>query len=313
MGEVTARCFCARPGLYWRLMTQIGKRNSLPVLHSTPNGVYLDAGELGEILLPNRYIPRGTELGQALDVFIYRDSEDRLVATTEQPLAMVGEFATLEVVSVNRNIGAFLNWGLPKDLLLPFREQGEQRVSPGEKVLVYVMLDDKTDRIIASMRLNRHLSKERPPFKVKQEVRLLIAARTPLGYNAIIEGTHLGLLYHSNVGAPLQIGQQVKGYVMMYHPGGKIDLSLDASGYQRVASLTDKILDALKQNGGKLPFDDDSPPEQIRAAFDASKKAFKQAVGALYRQRRLVFTNPGIQLVNPGEAKPGDWKPGRPS
>lgn len=291
-------------------MTKIGQRNTLTVLHSTPRGIYLDAGELGEILLPNRYIPRGTELGQQLDVFIYRDSEDRLVATTEQPFAMVGEFATLEVVSVNRNIGAFLNWGLPKDLLLPFREQGEQRVLPGQKVVVYVMLDDKTDRIIATTRLNRHLSKERPPFKLKQEVRLLIAARTPLGYNAIIEGTHLGLLYHTNVGAPLQIGQQVKGYVMMIHPGGKIDLSLDASGYQRVASLTDKILDALKQNGGRLPHDDDSPPEQIRAVFDASKKAFKQALGALYRQRRIQFTHPGIMLLNPGEAQAGDWKPG---
>jgi len=290
-------------------MTKIGQRNTLTVLHSTPRGIYLDAGELGEILLPNRYIPRGTELGQALDVFIYRDSEDRLVATTEQPFAMVGEFATLEVVSVNRNIGAFLNWGLPKDLLLPFREQGEQHVMPGQKVVVYVMLDDKTDRIIATTRLNRHLSKERPPFKLKQEVRLLIAARTPLGYNAIIEGTHLGLLYHTNVGAPLQIGQQVKGYVMMIHPGGKIDLSLDASGYQRVASLTDKILEALKQSGGRLPYDDDSPPEKIRAVFDASKKAFKQALGALYRQRRIEFTRPGIMLVNPGEARTGDWRP----
>jgi predicted RNA-binding protein (virulence factor B family) len=174
------------------------------------------------------------------------------------------------------------------------------------------MLDDKTDRIIATTRLNRHLSKERPPFKLKQEVRLLIAARTPLGYNAIIEGTHVGLLYHTNVGAPLQMGQQVKGYVMMIHPGGKIDLSLDASGYQRVASLTDKILDALKQNSGRLPFDDDSSPEQIRAAFEASKKAFKQAVGALYRQRRIEFTNPGIALMNPGDAKAGDWKPGTP-
>jgi predicted RNA-binding protein (virulence factor B family) len=290
-------------------MTKIGQRNTLTVLHSTPRGVYLDAGELGEILLPNRYIPRGTEIGQPLDVFIYRDSEDRLVATAEQPFAMVGEFATLEVVSVNRNIGAFLNWGLAKDLLLPFREQGEHKVVPGEKVVVYVMLDDKTDRIIATTRLNRHLSKERPPFKLKQEVRLLIAARTPLGYNAIIEGTHLGLLYHTNIGAPLAIGQQVKGYVMMIHPGGKIDLSLDASGYQRVASLTDKILDALKQSGGRLPYDDDSPPEKIRAVFEASKKAFKQALGALYRQRRIEFTRPGIMLVNPGEARAGDWRP----
>jgi len=291
-------------------MADIGKRNSLKVLHSTPHGVYLDAEEWGEILLPNRYIPKGTSIGDSLDVFIYRDSEDRLVTTTEQPLAMVGEFATLEVVGVNRNIGAFLNWGLPKDLLLPFREQGEQRVMPGEKVVAYVMLDEKTNRIIASTRLSRHLSRERPRFKPQQEVRLLITARTPLGYNAIVEGTHMGLLYHTNIGAPLKIGQQVNGFVSAIHPGGKIDLSLDASGYQRVASLTDKILEALKNNGGRLPFDDDSQPEQIRAAFDASKKAFKQALGALYRQRRVRFTHPGIEAVKPGELEPGDWKPG---
>ena len=172
------------------------------------------------------------------------------------------------------------------------------------------MLDEKTDRIMATARWNRHLSRERPPFRPKQEVRLLITARTPLGYNAIIEGTHAGLLYHSNIGAPLTVGQQVNGFVAMIHPGGKIDLSLDASGYQRVASLTDKILEALKNNGGRLAFDDDSAPERIREAFDASKKAFKQALGALYRQRRIRFTNPGIEALSPGEAQPGDWKPG---
>jgi predicted RNA-binding protein (virulence factor B family) len=289
-------------------MAQIGRRNSLPVLHSTPHGVYLDGGELGEILLPNRYIPKGTSLGDVLDVFIYRDSEDRLVATTEKPLATVGEFATLEVVSVNRQIGAFLNWGLPKDLLLPFREQAE-KVAIGEKVVAYIMLDPKTDRIIATTRLNRHLSRERPPFRPSQAVSLLITARTPLGYNAIIEGTHAGLLYHSNIGAPLQVGQRVSGFISAIHPGGKIDLSLDASGYQRVASLTDRILDALKNNQGRLPFDDDSPPEVIRSQFDASKKAFKQALGALYRQRRIRFTRPGIELANPGDPQQGDWLP----
>lgn len=289
-------------------MAQIGRRNSLPVLHSTPHGVYLDGGELGEILLPNRYIPKGTSLGDVLDVFIYRDSEDRLVATTEKPLATVGEFATLEVVSVNRQIGAFLNWGLPKDLLLPFREQAE-KVAIGEKVVAYIMLDPKTDRIIATTRLNRHLSRERPPFRPSQAVSLLITARTPLGYNAIIESTHAGLLYHSNIGAPLQVGQRVSGFISAIHPGGKIDLSLDASGYQRVASLTDRILDALKNNQGRLPFDDDSPPEVIRSQFDASKKAFKQALGALYRQRRIRFTRPGIELANPGDPQQGDWLP----
>lgn len=289
-------------------MAQIGKRNSLTVLHSTPHGIYLDGGDHGEILMPNRYIPKGTTLGEALDVFIYRDSEDRLVATTEVPFAMVGEFATLEVVSVNRNVGAFLNWGLLKDLLLPFREQSDQ-VYVGDKVVAYIMLDEKTDRIIATTRLNRHLSRARPPFKQAQPVSLLITARTPLGYNAIVEGTHVGLLYHSNIGSPLQVGQKLKGFVSAVHPSGKIDLSLDASGYQRVASLTDRILEALKAKGGKLPFDDDSPPEAIRTHFEASKKAFKQALGSLYKQRRIEFTRPGIAILDIRDVKEGDWKP----
>ncbi|MBE2286111.1 MAG: GntR family transcriptional regulator [Prosthecobacter sp.] len=289
-------------------MAQIGRQNSLTVLHSTPHGVYLDGGEHGEILLPNRYIPKGTSIGDVLEVFVYRDSEDRLVATTEKPFATVGEFATLEVVSVNRNTGAFLNWGLLKDLLLPFREQAEP-VRVGDMVVAFILVDEKTDRIIATTRLNRHLSRERPAFRLQQPVSLLITARTPLGYNAIVEGTHLGLLYHSNVGAPLQIGQKVKGFIAAVHPGGKIDLSLDASGYQRVASLTDRILEALKNNGGRLDFDDDTSPERIRSTFDASKKAFKQALGALYKQRRLEFTRPGIAALDIREAKAGDWKP----
>lgn len=291
-------------------MAQIGKRNSLKVLHSTPHGIYLDGGDHGEILMPNKYIPKGTGLDDLLEVFVYRDSEDRLVATTEVPLAYVGEFATLEVVSVNRNIGAFLNWGLLKDLLLPFREQADQ-VYVGDKVLAYIMVDEKTDRIIATTRLQRHLSKAFPRFKPGQQVALLIAARTPLGYNAIIEGTHLGLLYHTNVGAPLQVGQRLNGFVSAIHPGGKIDLSLDASGYQRVASLTDRILEALKTGGGRLPYDDDSPPETIRSQFDTSKKAFKQALGSLYRQRRIEFTRPGIALVDMTAAKEGDWQPSK--
>ncbi|HYF35415.1 MAG TPA: S1-like domain-containing RNA-binding protein [Prosthecobacter sp.] len=291
-------------------MAELGKRNSLRVLHSAPPGIYLDGGDAGEILLPYKYVPRGTSLDDLLDVFVYRDSEDRLVATTETPLAMVGEFALLEVVSVNRQVGAFLNWGLPKDLLLPFREQGDgAKVWTGDKVLVYVTVDARTDRIIATTRLNRYLSKERPRFKVKQEVALVVANKTPLGYNAIVEGTHAGLLYHTNLNAPLQPGQRLKGYVAAIHPSGKIDLSLDASGYQRVAPLTERILEALKAGGGKLDFDDDSPPETIRLTFDASKKAFKQAVGALYRQRRIEFTRPGIRLLDIREPKSGDWKP----
>ena len=291
-------------------MAQIGNRNSLKVLYSTPHGIYLDGGEHGEILLPTRYIPSGTALDQMLEVFVYRDSEDRIIATTEQPFATVGEFGTFEVVSVNRNVCAFLNWGLPKDLLLPFREQSE-KVEVGDYVVAFVMLDPKTDRIVATTRLNRHLSKQRPPFKAKQQVSLIITNRTPLGYNAIVESSHIGLLYHSNIGAPLQPGQQLKGYVTAINHEGKIDLSLDASGYKRVASLTDQILDALKEAGGQLAFDDDSPPEEIRSAFNASKKAFKQALGSLYRQRQIRFLRPGIAWVDIREPTSSDWQPGK--
>jgi predicted RNA-binding protein (virulence factor B family) len=292
-------------------MAQLGKRNGLKVLYSTPQGIYLDGGEEhGEILLPTRYIPSGTALDQILDVFVYRDSEDRVIATTEQPLACVGEFGTFEVVSVNSNVGAFLNWGLPKDLLLPFREQSE-KVQAGEKVVAFVMVDPKTDRIVATTRINRHLSKERPRFRPKQEVSLIITNRTPLGYNAIVESTHVGLLYHSNIGAPLQPGQKLKGYVTGINQEGKIDLSLDASGYKRVASLTDQILQALKDAGGRLEMDDDSPPEVVREAFGASKKAFKQALGSLYRQRQIRFTRPGIEWIDIREPTSSDWQPGK--
>lgn len=290
-------------------MANLGKLNRLKVLYSTPHGIYLDGGDHGEILLPTRYIPRGTQLDELLEVFVYRDSEDRVIATTERPLAFAGEFASLEVVSVNRQVGAFLNWGLPKDLLLPFREQPDQ-VSVGQKVVVFVMLDERSDRIIATARLNKHLSRQPVPYRQGQEVSLLITNRTPLGYNALVGKTHMGLLHKSRVNLPLQPGQEVKGYIAAVHPGGKMDLSLDASGYQRVASLTDRILEALKANGGQLDFDDDSSPERIRETFEASKAAFKQALGALFRQRQIRFTRPGIQWVDVREPTGSDWKPG---
>lgn len=290
-------------------MADLGRLNQLPVLYSTPQGVYLGGGEDGEILLPHRYVPRGTQLDDLLEVFVYRDSEDRLIATTERPFAMAGEFAGLRVVNVNRNVGAFLDWGLPKDLLLPFREQAGQ-VFAGDTVLVYVMVDERSNRIIATTKLNRYLSKQPPRYKPGQPVSLTILGETPLGYNAIVENTHQGLLYHSNVGASLKVGQKVKGFVSAIRPGGKIDLSLDAGGYKRVASLTEQILDALQVAGGKLDFDDESSPEAIREAFDCSKKAFKQALGALFKQRRIRFTEPGIALADLREGAGPEWRPG---
>ncbi|MGD0812354.1 MAG: S1-like domain-containing RNA-binding protein [Verrucomicrobiota bacterium] len=280
-------------------MATIGKRNTLSIVRAAPPGLYLDGGELGEILLPGRYVPADLKQKDKLNVFIYRDSEDRLVATTETPLAMVGEFAYWKVISVNRNIGAFLDWGLAKDLLLPFREQ-DSPLRVGDWAIVCVCLDEKTNRILASTRLTRHLSRDTPMYSKGQPVNILITGRTPLGYNAIVQNAHRGLLYHDNLAAPLLPGQKLKAFVRAVRPDGKIDLRLDASGYKRVAALTDQIIQVLEQNGGRLAFDDDSSPEAIRQKFGVSKKAFKQALGKLYKARRISFLKPehGIQLLD---------------
>ncbi len=286
-------------------MAAIGKRNTLRIVRAAPPGLYLDGGELGEILLPGRLIPTNVQPKDLLDVFIYLDSEDRLVATTETPLAEVGEFAALKVIGVNRNVGAFLDWGLSKDLLLPFREQ-EKPPRIGQIVAVYVYLDPQSNRIVASARLGRHLSQSAPVYRDNQPVNLLITSQTPLGYSAIVDSAHRGLLYHDRVHTPLQIGQKLKGFVTAVRPGGKIDLSLDAGGYKRVAPLTTTIVEALQKNGGKLPFDDATPPEAIRAKFNVSKKAFKQALGALYKKRKIRFAPPGIELIDTSVFNPGD-------
>ena len=285
-------------------MAILGKRNTLSIVRASAPGLYLDGGELGEILLPGRYIPANLRPKDKLDVFVYRDSEDRLVATTEIPLAAVGEFAAMKVVSINDRVGAFLDWGLAKDLLLPFREQ-EKMVRVGQKVVVFVYIDPKSERIVASARLRRHLNLERPFFRNSQPVDLLITGASPLGYQAIVENSHSGLLYRDNITTPLQIGQKLKAFVRNIRPNDQIDLSLDAAGYKRVAPLTDQIVQALEKSGGKLAFDDDSSPETIRQKFSVSKKAFKQALGKLYKSRRIEFLKPGIQLLDNSSWSPG--------
>lgn len=286
-------------------MATIGKRNTLSVTRASAIGLYLDGGELGEILLPERYVPKSIAPKDRLDVFIYLDSEDRLIATTEEPYAEVGDFACLKVVSVNSRVGAFLDWGLAKDLLLPFREQAGS-VRPGDAVVVYVLLDEKSRRIIATARLNKYLNKRPPNYRPGQPVNLMIISKSPLGYSALIEGSYSGLLYSDALAAPLLIGDKMIGYIRSVRPDGKIDLSLDASGYKRVASLKDQIVETLARNNGRLAFDDDSSPASIRQAFGVSKKAFKQALGALYKQRRIRFLNPGIELLNNS-----NWEPGK--
>jgi uncharacterized protein len=279
-----------------RNVTMIGKRCMLSVTRIATPGVYLDGGERGEILLPGRYVPPGTLPGESFDVFVHRDSEDRLVATTEVPRAMVGEFAALRVVSANPGGGAFLDWGLSKDLFLPLREQS-QRVAPGDVVVAYIFVDIKTDRIVATTRINRRLNVAPPDYEVGQPVDLLVAGRTELGYNAIICSAHMGLLYHNELPAPLSVGQKVDGYIKAVRPDGKIDLAINPSGFGRVAPLKEQLLEALSAAGGRLPYGDASAPADIRRVFGVSKKAFKQAIGSLYKERQIAFEGGGIRLL----------------
>ena len=286
-------------------MAVIGKVNTLSIIRESEPGLYLDGGALGEILFPKRYIPRDLKQGDQITAFVYRDSEDRLVATTEKPYATVGEFAHLEVASVNNNVGAFLKWGLLKDLLLPFREQ-EGVIRVGYKVVVAILLDPKTDRLVASMKLRRHFSKLPPPYQSGQAVNFMITDMTRLGYKAIVENAHEGLLFHDklNLSSPLPTGMKMKGFVRGVRPNSQIDLSLDASGYKRVKSLLEQVVAELQANGGRLNYDDSSSPELIRQKFSVSKKAFKQALGSLYKMRRIKFLKPGVQLLDNSSWQP---------
>jgi uncharacterized protein len=277
-------------------MAKLGQRNALRIVREAPPGLYLDAGELGEVLLPRKYVTENMRPGGSVDVFVYLDSEDRLVATTETPFVYVGEFACLECVGFNPKIGCFLNWGLEKDLLLPLREQ-EAPVHPGDKVVVYVYVDERSGRIVASARLRRHLDLTPPNYHDDQPVHLIIAGETPLGYKAIVDHTHWGLLYRAEVSGPLEVGQEFTGYVRNVRSDGKIDLRLDREGYRRVGPLAERILEHLRANKGRMDLDDGSSPEAIRAVFDTSKKAFKQALGVLYRERKIRMVEGRVELM----------------
>jgi predicted RNA-binding protein (virulence factor B family) len=284
-------------------MANIGKRNLLPIVRGAPPGFYLDGGTHGEILLPGRLIPPGATPGGKIDVFVYRDSEDRLVATPQKPLVMVGQFAMLRVVSINPRIGVFLDWGMDKDLLLPMREMLGP-VNEGEHVFVQVMLDERTDRLIATTRLNRRLSLAPDgTYHEGDAVSLIVMSRSPLGYNMIVNDAHRGLLYESDANGRLEPGDRFDGYVRSIRPDGKLDLALGKSGYRRIAPLTEQIIGILTAQGGRLPFNDNSPPETIREYFGVSKKAFKQAIGSLFRERRIFIDPDGIRLVFPSSKK----------
>jgi len=283
-------------------MAEIGKMNSLTVLRSSAHGLFLDGGELGDILLPGRYAPRGKQPGDTVEVFLMFDSEDRLIATTHKPLAMVGEFAWLRVVS-SSGAGTFLDWGLPKDLLVPFREQTVKMLE-GRSYMVRIYLDPVSNRIAATARLDRFLDKMSARFKVGQAVELLICARTDLGYKAIIDGTHWGMIFHNNVYRPIASGQRIQGFIQQIREDGKIGLSLDPPGYGRVGDVAEAILAYLDKQGGFMPVTDKTPPEEIHALFGISKKAYKQATGALYKARRITFEEGGTRRLAHSDTTP---------
>ena len=275
-------------------MAEIGVFNNLRVIKEVDFGVYLDGGEHEEILLPRRYVPEDCKVDDNIKVFIYLDSEDRFIATTETPYAMVGDFALLKVVAVEP-VGAFLDWGLLKDLLVPYSEQSAT-MEIDKSYIVRIYVDKQTNRIAATTRLDRYLDNEPGNFQAGQEVELLICNQTDIGYKAIINSTHWGVLYSNEVFQPLKSGQKTKGYIKKVRNDNKIDLSLHKPGYERVDDITDTIINVLKEQGGFISVTDKSSPETINKLFGVSKKTYKKAIGAIYRKKLITIEDDGIRL-----------------
>jgi predicted RNA-binding protein (virulence factor B family) len=275
-------------------MTKIGAYDTLTVVKEVDFGVYLDGNELGEILLPKRYVPENYSPTEGIEVFIYLDSEARIIATTEKPFLEINKFANLEVASVSE-VGAFLNWGLPKDLLLPFREQ-KKKVEQGEKVIVYLYLDDESQRLVASSRVDKFLDNLPVHYDPGQDVELLIHSETELGYKAIVDDLYWGMLYKNEIFQDIEIGQKIDGFIKKVRDDEKIDVSLQKAGFEQVDDTAKQILEHLKANNGAMAISDKSSPEEINKEFGISKKNFKKAVGNLYKRKLILIDDSGIRL-----------------
>lgn len=273
----------------------LGKYNQLEVVKEVDFGVYLDGGDDGEILLPSRYVPEGCKPGDVLNVFIYLDNEERLIATTLQPKVQVGEFACLEVAWINE-YGAFLDWGLMKDLFVPFREQ-KMKMQKGRSYVVHAHVDEESYRIMASAKVERYLSKEKPDYQPGQEVEIMIWQRTDLGYKAIVENQYSGLIYQGEIFKSLEPGMKLTAYIRQVREDGKIDLTLQKDGQKKVEDFSEVLLQFIKDQGGHTLLNDKSAVEDIYEAFGVSKKTFKKAVGDLYKKRLIVLEEGGIRLA----------------
>lgn len=274
---------------------KLGEYNRLTIVKAVDFGLYLDGGDEGEILLPSRYVPKDCRIGDELDVFIYLDNEERIVATTQKPLAKVGDFAYLEVSWVNE-YGAFLHWGPLKDLFCPFREQ-KMRMEIGESYIVFVYIDRESYRIAASAKIEHYLQKDTLPYTVGTETDLLIWQKTDLGFKVIIDNRYQGLVYEDQIFKRIHTGDRMKGYISRVREDGKLDVTLQPLGYQQARAFSDTLLQYLKNNGGFCDLGDKSDAEDIKRRFQVSKKTFKKAVGDLYKRCLIVLDEQGIRLV----------------
>lgn len=280
---------------------KLGDYNKMTVTKTVDFGIYLDGGDEGEVLLPARYVPEGCKVGDELEVFVYLDNEERLVATTQTPLAKVGDFAYLEVAWVNE-YGAFLNWGLMKDLFCPFREQ-KMKMEKGKSYIVFVHVDDESHRIVASAKVEHFMDTDIPPYAHGDEVDLLIWQKTDLGFKAIIDNRYPGLIYRNQIFKDIHTGDRMKGYIDIVREDGKIDVMLQPTGWRMSKELGDVIIEYLEKNDGICLLTDKSPAEDIYQQFNVSKKNYKKAIGGLYKRHIITIEDDRIRLADNARPK----------
>lgn len=282
-----------------RPQIRLGKRNQLQIVREVDFGVYLDGGNIGDILLPKRYVPKDSKVGDMVDVFLYLDNEERLIATTEHPLVEVNQFAFLEVKWTNQ-FGAFLDWGLMKDLFCPFKEQ-KMRMQQGRSYIVYCYIDTLTSRIVASAKVEKFLSKDIPPYSAGDMVEVLIQQKTELGFKAIVEGKYGGLIYQNELFKDIHTGDILSAYVKNVREDGKLDIALQNTGGRHVKEFSDQLLQYIVNcPNGFCPYHDKSNAEDIYAEFQVSKKTFKKAVGDLYKQHLITIMDDGLKVTDKG-------------
>ncbi|MEW7278587.1 S1-like domain-containing RNA-binding protein [Aquimarina sp. 2201CG1-2-11] len=276
-------------------MLKLGEYNVLEIVRERDQGVYLCDDDGNEVLLPNKYVPEHFHIRDKLKVFLYLDSEERIVATNLEPYATVNTFGYLKCTSVS-DVGAFLDWGLEKNLFVPFKEQAS-KMRVGSWYLVYVYIDEKTDRLVASSKTNAFLDNSLVLLSSYDQVDLIASHPSPQGWNMIVNQKYLGLIYSDEIFQKITVGDELKGYIKKVRPDGKIDLTLQRHGYRGIEPNAQQILEELKANGGFMDLNDKSDPEDIKEAFQLSKKSFKKAIGTLYKERKIVIEKDGIRLV----------------